>query len=193
MSHPTPTNPSPQPRFHRRMPCSLRIDGREHRALVVNLSRGGLFVRTTLRAMHGARLELDLPLISTPDAVPLHTSVVWHRTATSSVAQLNGGGLGLQLGKVPAAYEALMCELAIRPPIVELAATRFDVRLKQHSGPRSRWLQVDGDDEAAARADALSAAGVDLGGPGGPTRQLTARLREEVAVPSSAPDPGGER
>ena len=44
-------------------------------------------------------------------------------------------------------------------PVAGDPVERFDVRLKQQTGPRSRWLQVDVRDEAAARTNALSSAG----------------------------------
>lgn len=162
-----------EPRFRRRMPCSLRIAGKEHRALVLNLSRGGLFVRTTARILPGTRIELDLLVDGAPGAVPLCANVVWRRLSTSTISQMNEGGLGLRLADIPAAYDAFVRELSgpsppEHPPPVASAsprsnasAGRFDVRLKQHAGPRSRWLQVEGYDEAAARTNALSSAGQD--------------------------------
>jgi Tfp pilus assembly protein PilZ len=143
------------------MPCSLRIDGREHRALVLNLSTGGLFVRTTARARPGARIELELPVEGKRESLPLCASVVWRRLTPSTVSQLNEGGLGLRISDAPPAYLDLMAELSGDPSVAETQLLCFDVRVKQSAGPRSRWLRVDGSDEAAACALALSKAGAD--------------------------------
>jgi len=153
------------------MPCSLRIAGKEHRALVLNVSRGGLFVRTTARILPGTRIQLELLLDGAPGAVPLCANVVWRRFSTSTISQMNEGGLGLSLAGVPDTYDAFVRELSGESPVADSrrvpnpsprsdpSVGRFDVRVKQHAGPRSRWLQVDGNDEAAARTNALSSAG----------------------------------
>lgn len=166
------------------MPCSLRIDGKVHRALVLNLSRRGLFVRTTARARPGARIELDLPIASR-DPVPLEARVVWRRVSASTVAALNEGGLGLRLSDPPASYDAFVSELfgdlpTPRPTTADELADRatarsngvrgttgdapapcFEVRVKQRSGPRSRWVRATGVDDAAAATSALAQVGDD--------------------------------
>ena len=163
------------------MPCSLRVDGKVHRALVLNLSRGGLFVRTTARARPGARIELDLPLASR-GAVPLEARVVWRRVAASTVAALNEGGLGLRISDPPASYDAFVSELfgdlpTPRPATVDdppasgtdgatatsgdAPALCFEVRVKQRSGPRSRWVRAAGASDADAATAALAQVGDD--------------------------------
>lgn len=170
MSQPIPDVLPAEPRFRHRMSCSLRIGGQVHRALVLNLSRGGLFVRTTARVRPGAKIELDLPLRDPQgedaETIGLRANVVWRRVSASTMSHMNHGGIGLRLSDAPAAYDALVRELAGdragEPAAAAPTATScFEVRIKQNSGPRSRWLQVVGGDETAACTSALARAGRD--------------------------------
>jgi hypothetical protein len=157
------------PRFRRRIPCSLNVAGRQHSAMVTNVSRSGLFVRTTALARRDDHVGVDFPLEGLQNSVELLGNVVWRRIAHAAVSVVSESGIGLQLSRSPAEYLDFLGQLESRVahgvpanseaadvthPAPGLGAT-FEVRLKQCGAPRSRWLRVDAGDEAEASAAAL--------------------------------------
>ena len=56
------------PRFKKRVPCRLRAPGGAGAGMVLNVSRGGLFVQTSTVASPGQTVHIDLGV---DDAVPL--------------------------------------------------------------------------------------------------------------------------
>ena len=163
-----------EPRFRHRIPCSLSIGGRQHSALVLNVSNGGLFVRTTAVARRGDAVEIDLPLERNPAPVGLRAQVVWHRVAHSAARLVADGGLGLRLTEPPQEYRAFLGGLAgteapasgasgpiesAAPEPPAAAGEGFEVRMKQRGGPRSRCMRVAANDEADAREAGLASAG----------------------------------
>ena len=48
------------PRVRKRIPCELAVGGDRHRGLVLNVSRGGLYVQTHAEAQVGSLVGVDL-------------------------------------------------------------------------------------------------------------------------------------
>jgi hypothetical protein len=155
------------------MPCEIRADGRQQRAIVLDFSRSGLFVQTSARLAPGTTVELEIQLDSTSPAVRVRARVARQKAVPSNLTSVAQGGVGLRILEAPPAYYAALDQhasdeddAAATPPPREApappprrAAPRFKVRVKQTDGPRSRILDIEADDADGARARALAEVG----------------------------------
>lgn len=164
-----------EPRFKKRVPCKIVVGDTAHMGMVLNVSRGGLFVQTSVQARPGDELRIHLNLESPPEAVPLGGRVVWRRGVAAHLRSVSRGGIGMRLRQVPESYYRFLSQLAeagdrdarasTRPPIAAPEAAPVDdrpsyrVRVQQQGGPRSRTLTVVGDGEEDARRRALARVG----------------------------------
>ena len=158
-----------QPRIRKRIPCSLRIGGRRHSGLILNLSRGGLFVQTTAGGEPGAGLAVELNLGAEADALELDAEVVWRRVVAAHLRTITHAGVGLRIRRAPEPFYALLLRLqhgdgeaAPRAPAASAPtppAASFRIRVKQTAGPRSKILTMTGASEAEARHRALAQTG----------------------------------
>jgi Tfp pilus assembly protein PilZ len=160
-----------EPRFRKRVPCRLRWEGRSFSGLVLNLSRGGLFVQTSAAARPGDHVELNLSELSRP-ADALTGEVVWRRAASHELRSVAQSGMGLRLHRAPEAYYELLSQLAPNEPFPSRQADvrpdaertgtpsrRFVVRIKRDGGPRTKTLSVEAPSEEDARSRTLASAG----------------------------------
>jgi hypothetical protein len=131
--------------------------------MVLNVSRGGLFVQTSAVASPGETVHIDLGV---DDAVPLGVDacVVWRRMVGAQLRSVATGGFGARIQYAPDAWFGFLSGLAGSE--VEAAAPRpppgagvYRVRLRLAGTPRTRIVVVEGPDEAAARERALALAG----------------------------------
>ena len=67
-----------EPCFKKRVPCRLQITGGSHAGMVLNVSRGGLFVQTTAGASPGEAVHLELAP-GEGEPLALDARVVWRR------------------------------------------------------------------------------------------------------------------
>jgi hypothetical protein len=160
------------PRAKCRFPCEL-VRLRERTAgTVLDVSEGGLSVRTQLEVDQGEPLLVRIQ-VPNQDELELE-AMVWHVRRTR---QRNGGEphrvLGLMVSKAPDAYFALVpsttpdegrepdgapeAESSPLPdPGSDSTGLRsFHIRIKARSGPRTRVLSLSADSEDEARALAL--------------------------------------
>jgi len=156
-------------RVKKRIHCTLEHDARQGSGLILNYSRGGLFVQTAQPAAPGARVVIDFidPAHSRP--IELETSVVWRRRISPLMTGLNQSGMGLRLLDEPPAYRALVdttlhpvLKGAIPrddPPRVSGSMYEFVVRLGHSGGPRTRRIKLRAADTNTAQRDALRRAG----------------------------------
>ncbi len=167
--------PAAQPRFRKRIPCRVRIDGKRHAGMVLNLSHGGLFVQTSAGARPGAQLEVELDLGAAP--VALGAQVVWRRVVASHLRTVSHGGIGVRIQRAPEPFYDFVMGLRnassgplaaarVEAPAAGAAArgepapaSRYRVRVQQQGGPRSRWLELAAASEADARRQALAEVG----------------------------------
>jgi Tfp pilus assembly protein PilZ len=151
-------------RYRKRLPCRLAVPNGAYSGMVLNLSRGGLFVQTSAAAGPGEAVHLDLSLTDA-DAIGLDTRVVWRRVVAPHLRSVSTAGLGVHIQYAHDAYFGLVAQLAEGTPADEPAATQsvagpsFRVRLRLAGGPRTRVLTVTGADEAEARTRAHQQAG----------------------------------
>jgi Tfp pilus assembly protein PilZ len=145
--------------------------------MVLNVSRGGLFVQTGAGPQPGSRVSIDLDLASRSDAVSLGGRVVWRRVVASHLRTLSQGGIGVRIEAAAEAYYRFLSELAggvppsSRPSTpagrassaprspAEAPGREYRVRVKQDGGPRSRTLWVRSESEEEARGRALANVG----------------------------------
>jgi hypothetical protein len=131
--------------------------------MVLNVSRGGLFVQTSATASPGESVHIDLGL---DEAAPLGVDacVVWRRVVGAHLRTVTTGGFGARIQYAPDAWFGFLSGLA-GSEVGAAAAERpagssvYQVRLRLAGSPRTRIVVVEGADEAAARARAREIAG----------------------------------
>lgn len=151
------------PRFKKRVPCRLRVPGGAGSGMVLNVSRGGLFVQTSATASPGETVHIDLGMDA---AVPLGVDacVVWRRVVGAHLRSVSTGGFGARIQYAPDAWFGFLSGLAgseVEAPAQEMPAggAVYHVRLRLAGSPRTRVVVVESPDEAAARERAREVAG----------------------------------
>jgi len=153
-----------------RIPCTLVQGGARRGGVVLDVSRDGLFVRTTLLPPPGSVLELELHATAISPAMTLEVEVARSFRVPARLLAHAAGGVGLHVRKAPLEFAALAAAPAGRrrtprpqaPPTPRTraaAGARYAVRLQARQGNRSRTLQVDAADAAGARQAALARVG----------------------------------
>jgi len=151
-------------RFKKRVPCRLQLPGGSHSGMVLNVSRGGLFVQTSAGASPGEAVHLDLA-VEGSEPVPVDARVVWRRVVAPHLRTVSTGGMGVHIQYASDAYFGLVAGLAAGAPTNEAepapraARPCYHVRLRLAGSPRSRSVVVEAADEAEARQRALDLAG----------------------------------
>ena len=151
-------------RYRKRLPCRLEVPNGAYSGMVLNLSRGGLFVQTSAAASPGEAVHVDLSLADA-DAIGLDARVVWRRVVAPHLRSVSAGGMGVHIQYAHDAYFGLVAQLADGTPADEpvapcsAAGPAFRIRLRLAGGPRTRVLTVTGADEAEARIRARQQAG----------------------------------
>ena len=165
-----------EPRFRKRLPCRLKVAGSSHSGMVLNLSRGGLFVQTSAGPPPGADVVVDLDVASHSDTVPIGGRVVWRRMVAPHLRTLTQGGVGVRIESAPEVYYSFLSGVAGEAPGARPSADcetagpalespsdspgiEFRVRVKQEGGPRSRTLTLHSESEEEACGRALSIVG----------------------------------
>ena len=104
-----------EPRFKRRIPCRLNQSSRASSGVVLDLSRGGLFVQTAVSAKAGEDLEIVLhapPGRTTWEDIVLNAQVVWQRKVPVQLRNSVQSGVGLKIRYASEGYYALLAETA---------------------------------------------------------------------------------
>ena len=172
-------------RIRRRMACEIRAEGRQQRAIVLDLSRTGLFVQTSARLAPGTAVELWIQFEDQREPILLRATVARQKAVPPNLTSVAQGGVGLRILDAPRAYYDLLGEdgpdpgatqppaprdapattaprgAAAReaPPAAAPALPRFRVRVKQSDGPRSRVLDIVAETAERACAAALRQVG----------------------------------
>ncbi|UCE87631.1 MAG: PilZ domain-containing protein [Deltaproteobacteria bacterium] len=166
-----------QTRFRKRVPCQLTASGQSYAGIVINVSRGGLFVQTTAGARPGQRVRVALSVGPGPTPIVLGARVIWKRVVAPHLRAVSQPGVGLQIHTAPDAYYDFVAgSPGIRTggaaPTAgdgERAAgsargapngsARFRVRVKQAGGTRTRALTLFAATPSEARRHALAQVG----------------------------------
>jgi len=159
-----------EPRFKKRVPCELIVEGSRHPGIVLNLSRSGLFVQTAVTARRGDVVAVDLNAAAADRAIALDATVMWNRTVAAQLRGVRHGGVGLQIRTANESYYNLLAAVSenggslwraggTRSTPEETPVFGFRIRVKQAGIPRSRTLFLSCADEAEARDRAATVAG----------------------------------
>ena len=159
-----------EPRFRKRVPCKVQLSGGAYSGMVINVSRGGLFVQTTAGPGPGEPVRVEL-MAARKDAIAIAAHVVWRRVVLPHLRTVSHGGLGLRIRTAPDSYYRFLSNVAVpgeaqAEPAADPSAaqagspqTEFRVRLKQEGGPRTRSVTLCCPSEPAARSLALAQVG----------------------------------
>jgi hypothetical protein len=134
--------------------------------MILNVSRSGLFVQTTASVKPGETIRVALNPGAQREAIPIDGQVVWKRVVAAHLRSVERGGLGLRIRNAPESYYSFLLEVADRTGGAGSDQTaagpdipRYQLRLKQEGGPRSRVLQIHSESEDEARQRALDQMG----------------------------------
>ena len=163
------------------MACELNFSGQRQTGIVLNLSRGGLFVQSTAGVRPGTIVAVGLNPPAHSEAIPVEATVVWKRIVPSRFLSVTHGGVGLSIRHAAEAYYALLQQIMpprrgapagpsrsdagagspVRTPESEETArcSAFRVRIGQSGGPRSRTILVTCDSEQQAQQQVLEEMG----------------------------------
>lgn len=155
-----------EPRFRKRVPCEVTLEGNSHPGIVLNLSRSGLYIQTAVSARRGDPVALDLNANPELPAIPVTATVMWNRQVGARWRGVKHGGVGVHIRSANEAYYNLLAEVSktgaapSRSDDSEGADRRredYRVRVKLAGAPRSRtlFLTCRDEDEARARATEL--------------------------------------
>jgi Tfp pilus assembly protein PilZ len=155
-----------------RLPCEIVFEGGTQRALVLDLSKTGIFVQTGVRLRPGSDVEIKLQLEDVPEPILLRARVARAKHVPSHLTTVARGGVGLQLREAPPKYYEAIAALESGKPLranvpIDGAETtqratiraRFRARVQQTDGPRSRRIELHADSIEQARALALQEVG----------------------------------
>jgi PilZ domain-containing protein len=152
-------------RIRRRMPCELFVRDHWHSGLVLDLSARGFFVQTNAKPNPRERFELRLTCDGS-EALDLLVEVARLRKAPPTLVSAVHGGTGVRIVIAPEEYYQFLSRIAApeRQELLDFAdepgeAARFQVRVREIGGPRSKRIEVSASDGEAARDCALAECG----------------------------------
>lgn len=157
-------------RRKRRLTCQLRHGSEALRGIVLDVSRGGLFVQTSTPVPSGTEVIVAFPPRAEGPAFELRARVVRRRRVPQRLASLAPSGLGLQVLEAPDAYHDLVERREDRShaagdPAAPVAPTiplqKYRVRVTQRGSPRSRTLVLEAEHEQEARSRIAREMGAD--------------------------------
>jgi len=139
------------PRVQCQLPCEIQRGRDRAEGTVLDMSEGGLCVRTPLSAQQGEPVRVRIEGLASPLEVE---ALVWHarlvrRRDTREPCRV----LGLMLSKAPEPWFELIPRAPLQgePPAAgELRA--FRIRVKHCQGPRTRILSLSAESEDEARS-----------------------------------------
>ncbi len=98
-------------RFRKRIPCAFNAGGRSGSGLVLNVSRSGLFLQTSIPESSGTFIDLELNPSDRENPIALTARVVWRRAVPAQLRTIVNGGFGMQIVRADEAYYGLLCAL----------------------------------------------------------------------------------
>ncbi len=114
--------PPSDKRFRKRIPCAFNAGGRSSSGLVLNVSRSGLFLQTSIPENSGTVVDLELKPLDRVELKPLDrvepialtARVVWRKAVPAQLRTIASGGFGLQIIRADEAYYGLLSALVER-------------------------------------------------------------------------------
>ena len=106
--------PPADERFRKRIPCALNTGGRSRSGLVINVSRSGLFLQTSMPEGSGTVVDLELKPQDRAKPIALTARVVWKKVVPAQLRTIVNGGFGMQIIRADEAYYGLLSALVAR-------------------------------------------------------------------------------
>ena len=129
-------------RFKRRLPCEVIIGEQHHSAIAMDLSLGGMYLQTKAPLGDVEVVQVLFPAGDGRPEILVRARPVRKKQVPAQLASQTKTGMGLEVLECPDDY-ALLVHGEKFPP-------RFQVRVRQVGGNRSRVRKVYSDDEASA-------------------------------------------
>ncbi len=129
-------------RFKRRVPCELTIGEQRHSAIAMDVSLGGMYLQTTARLREVEVLQVLFPAGDGHPEILVKARTVRKKQVPAQLAAQTKPGMGLEVLECPDDY-ALLVHGEEFPP-------RFQVRVREVGGNRSRVRTVYSEDEKSA-------------------------------------------
>ena len=98
-------------RLKKQIPCELVAQGQRQRALVLDVSAHGLFVRTTTVMDPGAQVGVELQLPGHKEKVELRAVVARSYRVPPHLALVAAPGVGLRITSAPPEYDEFVAGL----------------------------------------------------------------------------------
>ena len=98
-------------RFRKRIPCAFNVGRRSSSGLVLNVSRSGLFLQTSIPENSGTVVDLELKPLDREEPIALTARVVWRKAVPAQLRTIASGGFGLQIIRADEAYYGLLSAL----------------------------------------------------------------------------------
>jgi len=95
------------------MPCTLRVDGKHHGGLILDVSPGGLFIQSSAKIKPGDRLEIQTTLPDVDGRIQMQVEVVRKVIAPSHLIKVARGGVGVRILSAPESYYQFMESLGV--------------------------------------------------------------------------------
>jgi hypothetical protein len=151
-------------RVKRRLTVGLRFGAQQHHGIVLDVSPSGLFVATTAPIQPGSELVVEFSTREGGSAFEVRARVARRRRVPQNLQSYEAPGIGLQVIDPPPEFANLLAGVRLEGGAAEpeeetapaVALPSFRLRLRQTGSPRSRTLQIEAADEAAARAKAAN-------------------------------------
>jgi len=100
-------------RKRRQMPCTLRVEGKHHGGLILDVSPGGLFIQSSAKIKPGDQLEIQTTLPGVEGRVKMQVEVVRKVIAPAHLIKVARGGVGVRILSAPESYYQFMETLGI--------------------------------------------------------------------------------
>jgi len=104
-------------RVKRRFPCEFLIEGQRYRGIVVEVSRGGLFVQTDASTAPGKEIELHLAASGTVPDLVLRGIVVRRLMVPAMLAAAVRRGIAIEIHEAPREYGLAFGSTLLDAPI----------------------------------------------------------------------------
>jgi hypothetical protein len=88
-------------RIRKRLGCSLKIDGRHHSGVVLDVSAAGLFVQTSAKPEPGTPVSVELSVPGSPRPLFLQAVVARQKLVPPQLLTVAQGGIGLLIQNAP--------------------------------------------------------------------------------------------
>jgi hypothetical protein len=100
-------------RKRRQMPCTLKLDGRNHGGLILDLSPGGLYIQSSAKIKPGDQVEIQMTIPGIEGRHQLQVEVVRKVVVPARLLKVARGGVGVRIINAPEAYYQFMDELGV--------------------------------------------------------------------------------